>query len=346
MPRSAPRKIGPDELSALSDEQLLDLEFRELDIRIDGTELATRIDQLYSELAARNLAFRPHFWLSDEWFTPDGIPGVAIPFYLAHPRLAKLELAQMLEIEGGDHDWCMRILRHEAGHAIDNAFFLRRRQKRRELFGSSREPYPEYYTPKPYSKNFVLHLDPWYAQSHPDEDFAETFAVWLTPDAEWRQRYQGWPAIKKLQYLDQLMQSLNGRQPTVVTAELIDPLHAMRKTLRQHYRRKRRHYGIDYPSFYDRDLRRLFSDAPEYEKHMTAAQFLTRIRKPLRKLVGGWTGIYQYTIDQVFEDMIERCRQLNLRLAVPEEQARVEFTVLLTVQTMNYLHSGGHRVAL
>ena len=90
----------------------------------------------------------------------------------------------------------------------------------------------------------------------------------------------------------------------------------------------------------------LFSDAPEFEKHMTAAQFLTRIRKPLRKLVGGWTGIYQYTIDQVFEDMIERCRQLNLRLAVPEEQARVEFTVLLTVQTMNYLHSGGHRVAL
>jgi Putative zinc-binding metallo-peptidase len=313
MPRSAPRKVGPEELHSLSDDQLLDLQFRELDIKIDGTELATRIDQLYSELAARSLAFRPHFWLSDEWFTPDGVPGVAIPFYLAHPRLAKLELAQMLEVEGGDHDWCMRILRHEAGHAIDNAFNLRRRQKRRELFGSSREPYPEYYTPKPYSKNYVLHLDPWYAQSHPDEDFAETFAVWVTPDAEWRQRYQGWPALKKL---------------------------------RQHYRSKRRHYGIDYPSFYDRDLRRLFSDAPEHEKHMTAAQFLTRIRKPLRKLVGSWTGIYQYTIDQVFEDMIERCRQLNLRLAVPEEQARVEFTVLLTVQTMNYLHSGGHRVAL
>jgi Putative zinc-binding metallo-peptidase len=346
MPRSVPRKVGPDELSTLSDEQLLDLQFRQLDVRIEGTELATRIDQLNSELGARNLAFRPHFWLSDEWFTPDGIPGVAIPFYLAHPRLAKLELAQMLEIEGGDHDWCMRILRHEAGHAIDNAFHLRRRQKRRELFGSSREPYPEYYTPKPYSKNFVLHLDPWYAQSHPDEDFAETFAVWVTPDAEWRQRYQGWPAIKKLQYVDHLMQSLNGRPPTVVTAEVVDPMNALHKTLRQHYRRKRRHYGIDYPSFYDRDLRRLFSDAPEHEKHMTAAQFLTRIRKPLRKLVGSWTGIYQYTIDQVFEDMIERCRQLNLRLAVPEEQARVEFTVLLTVQTMNYLHSGGHRVAL
>jgi hypothetical protein len=346
MPRPVLRKVGPEELGSLTDDQLLDLQFRELDLRIEHTELAQRIDQLSGELAARDLAFRPHFWLSDEWFTPDGIPGVAIPFYMAHPRLAKLELSQMLEVEGGDPESCMRILRHEAGHAIDNAFHLRRRQQRRKLFGSSREPYPESYTPKPYSKNFVLHLDSWYAQSHPDEDFAETFAVWLTPDAQWRQRYQDWPALKKLEYVDQVMRSLSGRPPTVVTADTLDQLANLKQTLRQHYKRKRRHYGIDYPSFYDRDLRRLFSDAPEFGQHMTAAQFLIRLRRPVRKLVGSWTGIYQYTIDQVFEDMIERCRQLNLRLAVPEEQARVEFTVLLTVQTMNYLHSGGHRVAL
>ena len=143
------------------------LQFRELDLQIEGTELALRIEQIYSELAARNLSFRPHFWLSDEWFTPDGIPGVAIPFYLAHPRLAKLELSQMLEVEGGDAEWCLRILRHEAGHAIDNAFNLRRRKRRRELFGSSRKPYPESYTPKPYSKNFVLHLDSWYRRATP-----------------------------------------------------------------------------------------------------------------------------------------------------------------------------------
>ena len=330
----------------LSDDELLNLRLADLPLTLAGTVVETRIDQLKSELAALGLNFPLHFYLSDEWFTPDGQASMAVPFYLAHPRLERLEKAQMLAVEGGEHEWCMRILRHEAGHVVDNAYKLRLRKQRHRVFGSSSKPYPEYYAPRPYSKSFVLHLDPWYAQSHPDEDFAETFAVWVTPDSEWRQRYQGWPAIKKLQYLDQLMQSLNGQQPPVVTTEEIDPLHAMRKTLRQHYRRKRSHYGIDYPSFYDRDLRRLFSNAPEFEKHMTAAQFLTRIRKPLRKLVGGWTGIYQYTIDQVFEDMIERCRQLNLRLAVPEEQARVEFTVLLTVQTMNYLHSGGHRVAL
>ena len=122
---------------------------------------------------------------------------IAIPFYLAHPRLEKLEEAQMLEVEGGEHEWCMRILRHEAGHAIDNAFRLRRRRQRQHTFGSPSQPYPEFYTPKPYSKSFVLHLDSWYAQSHPDEDFAETFAVWLTPNSEWRQRYAGWRALRK-----------------------------------------------------------------------------------------------------------------------------------------------------
>jgi hypothetical protein len=346
MPRPPQRTFGPDDLAPLTDEELLDVQFRELALKIEGTDLAQRVDQLNGELAARGLIFRPHYWLSDEWFTPDGIPGVAIPFYLAHPRLARLEMSQMLEVEGGHPDWCMRILRHEAGHAIDNAYRLRRRRTRRELFGDHRLPYPEHYTPKPYSKNFVLHLDSWYAQSHPDEDFAETFAVWLTPDAQWRQRYHEWPALRKLEYMDALMQSLAGRPPTVTTTETLDPLHGIKRTLRQHYRRKRRHYAVGYPSFYDRDLRRLFSDAPEYAQNMTAAQFLTRIRKSVRRTVGSWTGIYQYTIDQVFEDMIERCRQLNLRLQGPEDQARLEFTVLLTVQTMNYLHSGGHRVAL
>ena len=111
----------------------------------------------------------------------------------------------MLEVEGGTPEWCMKILRHEAGHAIDNAYKLRQRRRRQQIFGPSYMQYPEYYTPKPYSKSFVLHLDSWYAQSHPDEDFAETFAVWLNPDSDWRARYADWPALKKLEYMDALM---------------------------------------------------------------------------------------------------------------------------------------------
>jgi len=328
------------------DEKLLDLRMCDLDVRIEGGDLEGRIAHLYGELKDSGLRFRPHFWLSDEWFTPDDVPGIAIPFYLAHPRLARLELSQMLEVEGGTPEWCMRILRHETGHAIDHAFLLRRRRRRQQLFGKSSDPYPEYYTPKPYSKSFVLHLDTWYAQSHPDEDFAETFAVWLSPESRWRERYAGWPALKKLEYMDELMREIAGKQPLVTSKERMDRLPRLRKTLRVHYKRKREHYGLEYPNFYDRDLRRLFSDASQFTGNVTAASFLKRIRKGVRRKVSDWTGEYQYTIDQVLEDVIERCRELNLRLAVPEDQAKLDFTVLLTVQTMNYLHSGRHRVAL
>ena len=198
----------PADWPNLGDEELLDARLAELPLSIEGT-LASRIAQLREELDTRGLRFPLHFYLSDEWFTPDGATSIAIPFYLAHARLEKLEETQMFEVEGGEHEWCMRILRHEAGHAIDNAFRLRRRRQRRETFGSPSIPYPEFYTPKPYSKSFVLHLDAWYAQSHPDEDFAETFAVWLTPSSEWRGRYAGWPALKKLEYMDALMQSVS-----------------------------------------------------------------------------------------------------------------------------------------
>jgi hypothetical protein len=338
--------MSDPEWAALPDEKLLDLRICDLGVSIEGTEIEQRIAEIDHELQARGLMFRPHYWLSDEWFTPDGVPGVAIPFYLAHPRLAKLELAQMLEVEGGDPDSCLRILRHEVGHAIDNAYDIRRWPTRRRLFGLPATPYPEYYTPKPYSKSFVHHLDHWYAQSHPDEDFAETFAVWLDPQSMWATRYSGWPAERKLQYMDRLMRVLSTRRPTVTSRRQIDPVSRLRKALREHYRQKREHYGLDHPDFYDSDLRNLFSDSPECAKNPTAARFVRRIRREARMTVASFTDSYQYTIDQLLEGIIERCRELNLRLVDSEESTKIDFLVFLTVQTMNYLHSGRHRVAL
>ncbi len=342
---AASSRVSPDWVT-WSDERLLDVRLCDLPVQIEGSPVEAHIQQLLADLEARQFVFRPHVWLSDEWFTPDGVPGIAIPFYLVHPRLARLELNQMLEVEGGTPDWCMRILRHETGHAIENAYRLRRRRTRQQVFGKSSKPYPDYYAPKPYSKSFVQHLDMWYAQSHPDEDFAETFAIWLTPGSIWRDEYAGWPALKKLEYLDALMREIAGKPPPVTSQEHVDPLSSLQKTLREHYKAKREHYGLAHPTFYDGDLRRLFSDAPEFKTNKTAASFLNRIRKEVRRKVADWTGEYQYTIDQVLESMISRCRELNLRLAVPEDQAKLDFTILLTVQTMNYLHSGRHRVAL
>ncbi|MGH9309632.1 MAG: putative zinc-binding metallopeptidase [Vicinamibacterales bacterium] len=329
------------------DDKLLDLRMSDLGLTIEGGPLQKRLDELTQELAERGIAFRPHFWLSDEWFTPDGVAGIAIPFYLAHPRLARLERERMLEVEGGTPSWCMRILRHEAGHAIDNAYMLRRRRRRQALFGPSSISYPEFYTPKPYSRSFVLHIDNWYAQSHPDEDFAETFAVWLNPRSDWRRRYQDWPAIKKLEYVDALMREIATAPPLVDKRKTVDPVHRIRRTLRQHYKRKAEHYGLDYPDFYERDLRRLFPGPAEGARAVPASRFINRIRKEVRRTVAAWTGVYQYTIDQVIEEMAERCDELQLRFgAGAEDRTRSDFIVVLTVQTMNYLHSGRHRVAL
>lgn len=328
------------------DEALLDLRLCDLGVTIKGTVLEPRIEQIYDELAARQIKFRPHFWLSNEWFTPDGVPGVAIPFYLAHPRLSRLERNQMLEIEGGTHNWCIKILRHEVGHAIDNAYRLRLRRGRQKIFGRSSQKYPEFYAPKPYSKSFVLHLDSWYAQSHPDEDFAETFAVWLAPNTDWRGRYSGWPALKKLEYMDELMQEIAGESPKITKKIQIDQISKLRITLGEHYQQKRERYGRQYPNFYDRDLQRLFSSSSDFSGNKLASEFIRGIRKEVRAVVARWTGEYQYTIDQVLTEITRRCKDLNLRLAMPEPLAKVDFTVLLTVQTMNYLHSGRHRIAL
>ena len=253
----------------------------------------------------------------------------------------------MLEIEGGTREWCMMILRHEAGHAIENAYRLRQRPKRQATFGKSSEPYPDSYAPKPYSRSFVVHLDSWYAQSHPDEDFAETFAVWLTPDSNWRERYQGWPALRKLEYVDELMRQIAGRAPAVTTRRTPFSLASQRRTLRVHYRRKRAPLPRRRPRLpRPRPARAVLGRTRARREPARRARFLTRIRREVRTRVRRWTGERLYVIDQVLGDMVTRCRELGLRLAGPEDEARLEFTTLLTARTMTHLQLGRHRVPL
>ncbi|MCA9082820.1 MAG: putative zinc-binding metallopeptidase [Planctomycetaceae bacterium] len=345
--RAWPRAtFGNPELADLTDDELLDLRFCDLGLTIEGTPLELRIEQLYRELEARRLDFRPHFWLSEEWFTPDGVPGIAVPFYLADSRLMKLEEQQMLEVEGGTVEWCMRIMRHEAGHAIDNAYRLRRRRCYRETFGNVSAPYPTSYSPRPYSRSYVVNIDLWYAQSHPVEDFAETFAVWLKPRSRWRQVYEDWPALRKLEFVDRTMQQLREEAPQVRSRRQEEPLRTMRKTLREHYEQKRAHYGLEASESYDHELLRLFSAEEDDRRKPSAASFLRKIRKRLRRDVSEWTGHFQYTIDQVLGDMITRCQQLKLRVDRNPEEVERDALIVLTMHTMNHIQDEAHKVAL
>jgi hypothetical protein len=328
---------------SLSDEQLLKRRLSSLRVTVEGTWLEDCVSNLHDELGERGLRLRPHAWISSEWFSPDNTPGIAIPFYLAHPRLMKLEKKMILDVEGGTWSECMAILRHEAGHTVQHAYQLHRRRRWQQLFGPSSKRYPRYYRPNPASRRFVQHLRLWYAQSHPDEDFAETFAVWLKPRSSWRTRYAGWPALKKLEYVDELMAEIAGKRPLLTGRERVDPLNELRETLADHYRKKQAMYAFDTPKTYDRDLYRLFSANPRHRRSPAASIFIRRHRARIRTLVAKWTGENQLTLDAVLDDMITRCRERNLRAVGSERKLFMDFTVLLTAKTMHALFGPSRR---
>lgn len=330
----------------LPDKELLDCRICDLDLKIEGSLIEKCTDRLYREMEARELKLRPHCWLSDDWFSPDGIPGIAVPFYMSHPRLKRLEQRQMLEVEGGTEAWCMRIMRHEAGHAMDTAHRLHRRKRYKEIFGNYNAPYPDTYRPKPNSKNFVHHLEPCYAQSHPSEDFAETFAVWLNPRSGWKKDYVGWKAIKKIMLVEEIMTGLAKEKTLVKSRAKVDPVTRIKKTLREHYAERHQRYDVSCKNSFDYDLKKLFSQFAKTRRSKSAAAFLKKNRSDLIRCVSHWTGDYRYNIGQLVREMIERCRELDLRAGGNEKNLKQNTVVMLTVHTMNRLHGGHHRVAL
>lgn len=320
----------------------------ELRLKIRETHLQPRIEQLYRELHRAGIAHRPHVWISDEWFTPDGVPGFAIPFYLAHPRLQKLERSQMFECEGASYAECMKIMRHEAGHALDNAYDLRELQEWKTHFGDFNAEYPEHYHPAPASRDFVLHLNAWYAQAHPAEDFAETFAVWLAdPEKTWRDTYKGWGALAKLEAVEAMVASIRGTRAPNKKRSRVQPLATRRIKLGDHYQQKREFYEVGVPTQYDAELLRLFA-APEEKKGtaMRAAPMLSRMRRAVRNAVSETTGVHHYTVEQLLKRMIARTRQLKLVLRHDVHHAEAEFIALLTRQVMSAAEHGHGRIPL
>jgi len=306
----------------LPDEQLLEQRFRDLRLSLRHSTVEHQLSRIERELQRRGIRFRPHTWLSEEWFSPDGVPGIAVPFYLAHPRLRALERRYMGEVEGGNADWLTRILRHEVAHALDNAYRLRRRKGWRRTFGRASRPYPAVYRPRPASRNFVLHLGHWYAQSHPTEDFAETFAVWLQPRARWRRDYQGWPALRKLEYVDELMSRIRGEPPLVTNREQIEPLTENRRTLGEHYRRKRARYEFETPGTYDLRLKRIFGRRSAGRRDVAASTFVRECGPQLERLLLRRSRLYPYLVHHVLRTAIQRCRELDLVLKTSKREAK------------------------
>src|SRR2546422_4712483 len=257
--------------------ELLGKRISQLGLRLEGSPVERFVDQLYRELEHKGLkGFRPVCYLTDEWGCPDGQPVIGIPFYLADPKLAKLE-REMNDLE--DEREIMMYLRHEAGHAFNYAYRLYATPEWRKAFGPYNRRYRDHYRPLPFSRKFVRHIAGWYAQKHPDEDFAETFAVWLTPRSNWRRKYKLWPALGKLRYVDGIVRSVRDQDPVVSTGDFDMTVEDMKVTVAAFYRRMMRVNGAAVNVALESDLTDLFLPKHSRKKNVRPAAELLELHR-------------------------------------------------------------------
>jgi hypothetical protein len=314
--------------------ELLGKRISELGLAISGSRVERLIAQLYEELSARGVAFRPPVYLSDQWGCPDGTPLIGVPFYLADPRLERIEAEHAGTIEGDEE--AMRYLRHEAGHAVNYAFRLHERPEFATVFGDYGRPYAEHYPADPLSREHVRHILGWYAQKHPDEDFAETFAVWLTPGLEWRTEYRGWGALRKLEWMDTVMREISRLSPAVPALTDDDlPVEAMRWTLAHHYAGDERLPVGDARQF-DGDLRRVFAPASAAPAGESAARFLSRHEGELVARISYWSGIGPGAVRSLLRALAERAEQLDLHVAGLDAATLIELAAFGTAVVMHW----------
>lgn len=329
------RRYPPDSWEQQRD-ALLGRRISELELRVQGSPVERLVDRLYDELSRRGLVFRPPVYLTDEWGCPEGVAAIGVPFFLADRRLERLEREHAVVLE--EEDDPMKIMRHEAGHAFNYAYRLHDRSDWRELFGPYSRPYRDRYRVDPFSTEYVRHILGWYAQKHPDEDFAETFAVWLTPDLDWRARYDGWPALRKLEYMDAVMAEVGGIEVDVprIRAEHL-PVEVMHATLGEHYADSEE-LPLGEPSHFDGDLRNIFPAAEgsaAMDAH-SAAAFIRLHRRDLVHRIAYWTGETTYGVRQFVDHLLERADALELTHTGPAAQTLIELTAFSTAVIMNY----------
>jgi hypothetical protein len=323
---------------------------KDLALAIENTRLAPVVDEFRAELERMGLSkIAPGFYLSSEWGVPFGTVGIAIPFYLARPELTELHGEEVGHIEGFDRADILRYLRHEMGHVVNYAYKLYDDEAWVKLFGSITQPYREDYRPQPFSRRFVRHLPGWYAQKHPDEDWAETFAVWMTPGRDWRADYANFPtALAKLEYCDQKVRAVTAREPLVTSVEHEDDVSGNVVTLEDFYK--------NYPSEaefgaagLEGDLRAIFDDLRAAghdggaDEQRPAGALIRSLERQLMADVFRWTGHFPEKTRGLMRYLAKRADAL--RQAYPrdaEAQAIVGVTILVTSLAMNFVHRGAY----
>ncbi len=323
--------------------ELLKTSISAFDLTIEGSPLERFVDRLHREMEARGFRFKPEVYLTDIWGCPDRTPVIGVPFYLADPRLVRLEEEQAGEVE--DPRTIMMLLRHEAGHAVNYAYRLWRRPSWREIFGPFTKPYRDVFHPDRASRHYVRHIAAYpygrtYAQKHPDEDFAETFAVWLTPRSDWRGRYRNWPVIRKLLYVDRLMKDIRGSAPESRRGRHLRPVDRMNLTLAEHYGKKAERFRRDARGYVDDSLHDAFP-ASRGQVLRPAAALFKRYHDRLVERVVHWSVLTPAEAGALLRKLEVRAAALGLSYRPGAEGERLMDVMSLVIAlALDFAYTG------
>ena len=323
--------------------ELLNMRICDLGLKIEGSRLQPMIRRLHRELSTRRLGFRPEAYLTDSWGCPDEVPIIGIPFYLADARLTRIEQEQTGEAE--DSETVMMFLRHEAGHAFNYAYRLWEDPEWRKVFGPFSKPYRDAFVPQPHTRDFVRHLFTLhhghaYAQKHPDEDFAETFAVWLTPGSAWRRRYRNWSVIHKLIYVDRLMRRIGRREPLCAGGKRLNPLESIAITLAQHYGQRVERYRSTAQGYIDDRLREIFPKLPG-PGGRPMLPILRQYHPELLTRLTRWSGLEESEVNTILAKLEQRTAALRIKCDPNRyDEALLDIGALATVLAMEFAYTG------
>jgi hypothetical protein len=350
-PKRSPVKFPTDDSVAreVGLQKLLQSRICDLTLKVEDT-LFDCLAQVTGELRAKGITFIPGYYLGDDDFwTADRATSVNVPWYLANTLLWQIVNDHLFEYS---RDEVLMYLRHETGHAINYAFELWKRKDWTQTFGEFRRPYRDVYSSNSWSREYVRYLHRagmyHYAQKHPDEDFAETFAVWLDPTSRWRRRYRDWQvALAKLEYIDRIIdvegvcrgtphnQRMGKRvgfetiKETV--ADYLDIAHAVDPDLVE----------------YRRDLLEIFPRRSERARStqnaLSAARFIQQHQRVLTDKIGGWIGDSDRRVISRFLRQLQALCTYE-HLVVPESQRNEKLVDLTIVATWHVL-DGIHRLS-
>jgi hypothetical protein len=320
--------------------------FRDLGLTTESPWLAPILAEFMAELGHVGIRYvRPRIYLSTEWGVPEGTVAIAIPFYLARPDLTALHSERVGHVEGVGRVEILRYLRHEMGHVLNYAYKLFETPEWVDTFGETDRPYLEEYRLEPFSRRFVRLLPGWYPQIHPDEDWAETFAVWLTPGLDWRSEYNDWPeALAKLQYCDRTVPALANLRPLVTADDPDEDVNDLSLSLDAHCEDLARNDSASFPAGIDAAIRSVF-DHPDGPDATPASGLILSLERELTASVYHWTGHFPERTRSLVRHLAVRADDLGLTYSRSNEAGKtVGLTTLVTALAMNHVERGAYLV--